>query len=54
MTDAFHRILTGQALTQRQLQIGGVVVLFWIAIDIIQFVGWLFEKLAPVVHCAGN
>jgi hypothetical protein len=42
--EAFHRILSGQALTKRQLTWCGRVVLVWMTMDVIQFadmvVGW--------------
>lgn len=43
--DALHRILTGQALTPRQLAIGGGFIMLWFAMDVIQFAdmvtGWM-------------
>lgn len=43
--DAIHRILTGQALTPRQLIGGGIFVLCWFIMDVIQFAdmvrGWV-------------
>lgn len=35
--DAFHRIVTGQALTPRQLTLGGILVGAWMLMDSIQF-----------------
>lgn len=36
--DAIHRILTGQALTPRQLAAGGFLVGAWILMDVIEFI----------------
>lgn len=45
MSDTLHRILSGQSLTPAQLKLGGVFVLVWFAMDVVQFVdmvvGWL-------------
>ena len=42
--EALHRILSGQALTERQLIGAGVFVLAWFTMDVIQFLdmvrGW--------------
>lgn len=42
--DAFHRIVSGQALTRGQLVGAGVFVAIWFLMDVIQFadmvVGW--------------
>lgn len=44
--DALHRIITGQALTPRQLIAGGLFVLLWFLMDVIQFAdmvrGWIW------------
>ncbi len=43
--DALHRILTGQALTPRQLAIGGGFVLVWFGMDVIQFADMIHNWL---------
>lgn len=43
MTD-IHRILTGQALTRKELIIGGSVVAIWFLMDLVQWVDWLVGK----------
>jgi hypothetical protein len=42
--DAFHRILSGQSLTRRELQIAGAFVLMWFAMDLVQWIDWLWGK----------
>jgi hypothetical protein len=42
--DSLHRVLTGQTATRIELIVAGIVVLFWIAIDVHQYVGWLLAK----------
>jgi hypothetical protein len=44
MTDAFHRIVTGAVVSRRELVIAAWVVIFWIVIDVIQFIGWVVDK----------
>ena len=44
MSDAFHRIITGAIATRRELVIAAWVVIAWIVIDVIQFVGWIMDK----------
>lgn len=54
--ETLHRILTGAGnLTSRQLQIAGIVVIGWIAIDVIQFTDWAVQKFypTPVVVVSG-
>jgi hypothetical protein len=40
----FHRILSGQSLTPRQIHAAGIFVLIWFGMDVIQFAdmvrGW--------------
>jgi len=43
--DAFHRILTGQPLTPKELRIAGLLVLAWFFMDLIQWLDWLWGKL---------
>ena len=43
--DAIHRILSGQALTPRQLTFAGLFVAQWYLMDLIEFVDWLWAKL---------
>jgi hypothetical protein len=43
--DAFHRILTGQPLTVKELRIAGIIVLVWFLMDLVQWVDWLLSKL---------
>lgn len=40
-----HRVLTGQTLTRKELVIGGIIVIIWFLMDLIQFVDWLWLKL---------
>lgn len=51
--DAFHRIVSGQALTRGQLVGAGVFVAIWFLMDVIQFadmvVGWI-----DVIQLAGT
>jgi hypothetical protein len=42
--EALHRILSGQALTPRQLTLAGVFVSAWFLMDLIQFVDGLAGK----------
>ena len=44
MTDAIHRILTGQALTRKELIIGGIIVAAWFLMDLVQWLDWLWGK----------
>ena len=44
MTDAFLRIITGAVVSRRELVIAAWVVILWIVIDVIQFVGWIMDK----------
>lgn len=37
MTDALHRITSGQTLTPRQLKLAGAFAILWFAMDVIQF-----------------
>lgn len=46
MSDAFHRMLTGNTLTRGQLIGAGAFVLFWFAMDVIQFVDFVVEKFS--------
>jgi hypothetical protein len=41
VNDAFHRVITGAITTRRELVIAAWVVIGWIVIDVIQFVGWV-------------
>lgn len=34
--DALHRILTGSPLTPRELRIGGIVIMLWFLMDLVQ------------------
>ena len=43
--DALHRILSGQALTARQLRGAGFFVMSWWLMDLVQFVDWLWGKM---------
>lgn len=43
MTD-IHRILTGQAITRKELMIGGILVAIWFLMDLAQWVDWLMSK----------
>jgi hypothetical protein len=42
--EALHRILSGQALTTRQLTLAGIFVSVWFLMDLIQFVDWVAGK----------
>jgi|HubBroStandDraft_6_1064221.scaffolds.fasta_scaffold00175_3 hypothetical protein len=44
MNDTFHRVITGAITTRKELIIAAYVVIFWILIDVIQFVGWIMDK----------
>jgi hypothetical protein len=44
MLDAINRILSGQALTHRQLVGAGVFVAVWFLMDAIQFADWVWSK----------
>jgi hypothetical protein len=46
MFDTLHRILSGQTLSKRELRIAGVVVMAWFLMDLVQWVDWLFQKVA--------
>lgn len=46
MSDAFHRVLTGNTLSRRQLIGAGVFVLVWFAMDVIQFADFVMQKFA--------
>lgn len=39
-----HRILTGQAVTRKELIVGGCVVAVWFLMDFAQWVDWLWGK----------
>jgi len=41
--EAVHRILTGQTERPWQLKVAGAVVLIWFAMDLHQYISWLFE-----------
>ena len=43
MTD-IHRILTGQAITRKELMIGGILVAIWFLMDLAQWIDWLMSK----------
>ena len=43
--DFLHRVLSGQSLTRAELIGAGVFVIIWFAMDVVQFVGWIIEKL---------
>jgi len=43
--DALHRILTGAAITPRELRIAGLVVFVWFLMDLVQWLDWLVGKL---------
>ena len=45
MSDTFHRIITGAITTRRELVIAAWVVIAWILLDVVQFVGWVMDKL---------
>lgn len=47
MIDTVHRVLTGQTVTRIELTIAGIVVVLWIAMDVHQYISWLFEKTCP-------
>lgn len=40
--DALHRMLTGQTLSRREIQIAGIFILVWFGMDVVQFVAWIF------------
>lgn len=42
--EALHRIVSGQALTPRQLTFAGIFVSVWFLMDLIQFVDWILGK----------
>lgn len=42
--DALHRIVIGAVSSRRELAVASAVVLLWIIIDVIQFVGWVMDK----------
>lgn len=42
--DAIHRILTGQPLTRKELIVGGVFVIVWFLMDLVQWIDWLLSK----------
>lgn len=44
MMDALHRILSGQTVTERELRIGGFLVLLWFLMDLVQWIDWLWSK----------
>lgn len=44
MLDRLHRVLTGQTATRVELVVAGVVVLAWIAMDVHQYVAFLFDQ----------
>jgi hypothetical protein len=48
ISDATHRLLTGQALTRSELIGGGIFVLGWFVMDFVQWFDWLTLKLWPV------
>ena len=43
--ETLHRVLSGQALTPRQLFWAGIFVLVWFIMDVIQFADWAWSKL---------
>lgn len=45
MSDWFHRAITGQANTRKELLIGGALVVFWFLMDFVQWLDWLWSKL---------
>jgi len=42
--DPVHRILTGQTLSRKELIVGGIIVVIWFAMDVVQWVDWLIGK----------
>jgi hypothetical protein len=54
MLDALHRILSGGPTRRGELIAAGIFVLFWFAIDVIQFADWAWQKLHPpiTITCA--
>jgi hypothetical protein len=42
--DTIHRILSGQALTPRELRWAGIIVILWILMDVVQFADWAWQK----------
>lgn len=47
MSDALHRILSGQALTPRELKLAGAFVILWFLMDFVQWIDWLVGKIWP-------
>jgi hypothetical protein len=45
--DWMSRVLSGQTRTRWQLVIAGIVVLFWLGIDVHQYVYFLLSKSCP-------
>ncbi len=43
--DALHRIVTGQALSRKELNYAGFFIATWFMMDLVQWLDWLFEKL---------
>jgi hypothetical protein len=42
--DTIHRILTGTPLTHCELRIGGILVMLWFLMDLVQWIDWLWSK----------
>lgn len=42
--EGLHRVLSGQALTPKQLRWAGLFVIVWFLMDVIQFVAWMIGK----------
>ena len=43
--ETLHRILSGQALTPRQVTLAGFFVLVWFGMDVIMFIDFIADKL---------
>jgi len=42
--DALHRIVTGQALTRKELNFAGFFIATWFLMDVVQWLDWLIGK----------
>ncbi len=42
--ETLHRILSGQALTPRQVTLAGCFVLVWFGMDVVMFVDFIVDK----------
>lgn len=52
--DAFHRVMAGAPVSRRQLRAAGIVVVIWIAMDVIQWLDWLVGKFSHASICGGG